>query len=355
MTGTDSEPLPIMLAIAVALFLIFASITGVRSAEPYRPDPGLIEPARREGQVLWYTTLIVDQIVRPLIRAFQTQVPGIDVKFIRIDSGQQVTRLINEARVGRVQADLWSIIDGIAALEQNGVARQFDIPSAKGLPPTMVDPDRRWIATNLATRSLAYNTDLVPSEKAPRTYQDLLDPRWKGALVWNPRAMTGALGFISTVFRHMGEGAGLAYLRKLARQDIVPLPVATRAVLDRVIAGEYPIGLEMVNAHVAISRALGAPVRWVPLDAVTTTLEVAGVTSNAPHPNAGQLFLDFITSRAGQELFRQANYIPMHPDVPAKDPTLKAEQGGYNSIVLTPDEVDGNVRRYQKIYEDIFR
>ena len=57
-------------------------------------------------------------------------------------------------------------------------------------------------------------------------------------------------------------------------------------------AGEYPIGLEMVNAHVAISRALGAPVRWVPLDAVTTTLQVAGLTKDAPHPHAGQLFLD---------------------------------------------------------------
>src|SRR5207245_8812328 len=88
-----------------------------------------------------------------------------------------------------------------------------------------------------------------------------------------------------------------------------------------------------------ISRAIGAPVAWVPLDAVTTTLQVAGVTAGAPHPNAGRLFLDFITSRAGQEIFREANYIPMHPDVPAKDPAMKAEQGGYKSIVLSPEEI----------------
>ena len=103
----------------------------------------------------------------------------------------------------------------------------------------------------------------------------------------------------------------------------MPLPIATRAVLDRVIAGEYPMGLEMVNAHVAISAGMGAPVRWVPLDATTTTLQVAGVTAGAPHPNAGRLFLDFITSRAGQEIFREVNYIPMHPDIPAKDPTTQ--------------------------------
>ena len=94
---------------------------------------------------------------------------------------------------------------------------------------------------------------------------------------------------------------------------------------------------------------------WVPLDAVTTTLQVGGVTAGAPHPNAGRLFLDFITSRAGQEIFREANYIPMHPDVPAKDPMLKAEPGGYKQIVLSPEEVDTNAQRYQKIYQDIFR
>ncbi|MEA2904108.1 MAG: iron(III) transport system substrate-binding protein [Alphaproteobacteria bacterium] len=343
-------------ALAAALLMAAASALGqARAAEVYAPDQELVEAARKEGQVLWYTTLIVDQIVRPMIKAFNAQVPGIDVRFVRIDSGQQVARLMNEARVGRVQADVWAVIDGAAPLAQHNVAAEFEIASQKGLPAALADPNRRWIATNLASRSLAYNTTLVAQEQAPKTYQDLLDPRWKGKLVWNPNAMTGAWGFIATVLSHMGEDQGMAYLRKLARQQIVPVPIATRAVLDRVIAGEYPIGLEMVNAHAAISLEKGAPVRWVPLDAVTTTLQVAGVTTGAPHPNAGRLFLDFITSRSGQDLFRAANYIPMHPDIPAKDPWLKAEQGGYKSIVLSPEEVDNNATRYQKIYQDIFR
>jgi iron(III) transport system substrate-binding protein len=342
----------ILFALTVAATMAFGP---ARAGEAYQPDPTMVEAAKKEGQVLWYTTLIVDQIVRPLIKSFQQQFPGIDVKFIRIDSGQQVTRLINEASVGRTQADVWNVIDGATSLVQKNIAAEFDIASGRGLPATLIDPHRRWIATNLATRSLAYNTNLVKQEQAPRTYQDLLDPRWKGAFVWNPNAMTGAWGFIATVLRHMGEEQGMNYLHKLAKQEIVPLPVATRAVLDRVIAGEYPMGLEMVNAHVAISARIGAPVRWVPLDATTTTLQIAGVTTGAPHPNAGRLFLDFITSRAGQEIFREVNYIPMHPDIPAKDPQLKAEQGGYKSIVLSPEEVDTNAPRYAKIYQTIFR
>jgi len=343
------------LAVAFATAGSVAALPIAAAAETYTPDPALVKAAQKEGEVLWYTTLIVDQIVRPLIKVFQTQVPGIDVKYVRIDSTQQVVRLMTEARAGRVQADVWSVIDGAAPLAQQGIAAEFDIASAKGLPPTLVDPQRRWIATNLATRSLAYNTQLVPADAAPRHYRDLLDPRWKKAIVWNPNAMTGAWGFIATVLRHMGEEQGMSYLHKLAAQEIVPLPIATRAVLDRVIAGEYAIGLEMVNAHAATSIAMGAPVRWVPLDAVTTTLQVAGVTAGAPHPNAGRLFLDFITSRAGQDIFREANYIPMHPDIPAKDPMMKATSGGFNSIVLSPEDVDTNAPRYKKIFEEIFR
>src|SRR5262245_38326313 len=97
------------------------------AAEPYRPDPALLDAARKEGQALWYTTLIVDQIVRPLIRAFHAQVPGVEVKFVRIDSGQQVVRLMNETKAGRVQADLWSVIDGAAPLVYNNIAAEFDI------------------------------------------------------------------------------------------------------------------------------------------------------------------------------------------------------------------------------------
>ena len=327
------------------------------AAEVYQPDPKLVEAARKEGQVLWYTTLIVDQIVRPLIKAFQAQVPGVEVKFLRIDSGQQVIRLMNEARVGRVQADVWAVIDGVAPLTQSGVAAEFDIASAKGLPADLVDPQRRWIATNLATRSLAYNTQLVPQGAgAAQLCRTCSTRAGRNALVWNPNAMTGAWGFIATVLRYMGEDAGMAYLRKLAKQDDRPAadrdPRGARPRDRRRISGRARNGQ---RARRDQRRQRGAPVRWVPLDAVTTTLQVAGVTAGAPHPNAGRLFLDFITSRAGQEIFREVNYIPMRPDVPAKDPSLKAEQGGYNSIVLSPEEVDTNAQRYQKIYEAMFK
>jgi ABC-type Fe3+ transport system substrate-binding protein len=327
----------------------------VSADEAYQPDPALLQAAKKEGQVLLYTTHIVDQIVRPLIRGFQARVPGIDVKFVRSDGLGLVVRLINEARAGRVQSDVWSMVEGVGPVLKGGYAAQFDVPNAKGLPPTLADPHKRWIATNLSIRSLAYNTQLVPAVQAPHTYRDLLDARWKGKLVWNPKSMTGAWGFIATAMQQLGEREGMAYLRELAKQEIVPLPIAIRAVLDRVIAGEYPVGLEMNNTHAAISAAQGAPIKWVPLDAATETLQVVGMSNGAPHPNAARLFIDFMVSRAGQAIFREADYLPMRPDVPAKIPELKPDQGGFNTVIYSPDTIDADTERWAKLYDEIFR
>jgi iron(III) transport system substrate-binding protein len=341
-----------ILALIIAGPTAFAA---AHAADAYQPDPQLVEAAKKEGHVLLYTTHIVDQIVRPLIKSFQTYVPGVDVKYVRADGLALTVRLTNEARANRVQSDVWCLVDSVGPVLQSGFAAEFDVPSAKGLPPALVDPKHRWVATNLGVRSAAYNTQLVPKEFAPRSYQDLLDPRWKGKIVWNPKSMTGAWGFIATVMKSMGDEQGMNYLRKLAKQDVVPLPIAIRAVLDRVIGGEYAIGLEMNNTHAAISAAQGAPVQWVPLDPVSETIQVAGITAGAPHPNAARLFIDFMVSRTGQQIFRDNDYLPMHPDINAKIPELRPEQGGYRAVVYSPDEIDTESVRWAKIYEDLFR
>jgi len=340
---------------AFGLFVAAAEFSAAGAADAYQPDPTLLEAAKKEGQVLLYTTHIVDQIVRPLIKSFQSYVPGVDVKYVRADGLGLSVRLTNEARANRVQSDIWCLVDSVGPVLQNGFAAEFEVPSAKGLPHALVDPKHRWVATNLGVRSAAYNTQLVPKELAPRSYEDLLDPRWRGKIVWNPKSMTGAWGFIATVIKGMGEEQGMIYLRKLAKQDVVPLPIAIRAVLDRVIAGEYAIGLEMNNTHAAISEAQGAPVKWVPLDPVSETIQVAGITKGAPHPNAAKLFIDFMVSRAGQEIFRDNDFLPMEPDINAKIPELRPEQGGYRAVVYSPDEIDAESPRWAKVYEELFR
>jgi iron(III) transport system substrate-binding protein len=84
-------------------------------------------------------------------------------------------------------------------------------------------------------------------------------------------------------------------------------------------------------------------------------LQVSGITKGAAHPNAAKLFIDFMVSKAGQNVFRDNDYLPMHPDIPAKIPELRPEQGGYKSVVYTPDNLEVEVPRWAKIYDDMFR
>ena len=111
----------------------------------------------------------------------------------------------------------------------------------------------------------------------------------------------------------MGEEKGRAYLRELAKQNIANLRGSAREVLDQVIAGEYAIALQIFNHHAVISAKKGAPVDWIKMEPATGTLSVISIHKNAPHPNAAKLLVDFIISKEGQEVFRDADYITAHP------------------------------------------
>jgi len=84
-------------------------------------------------------------------------------------------------------------------------------------------------------------------------------------------------------------------------------------------------------------------------------VQIAGLSRGAPHPNAGKLFLDFMISRAGQEVFRDADYIPMRPDVLPKSPEVKPDTGGYQALMLTPEDMDANNQHWAKVFDDVFR
>ena len=237
----------------VAQFCALSSLTGAFAA-----DKALIEAAKKEGQVTWYTVQIVDQIVRPVIEAFERKY-GIPVNYVRANSTEIGLRVINEAKAGRVQA---SVIDGVQTtvmLKREGLVLKWT-PDAD-LPKNLFDPEGYWVACNFYINTPGFNTDLVPKGSEPKTFEDLLDPKWKGKLAWNTQpSVSAGQGFVGSVLIAMGEEKARAYLARLAMQNVTPLKVSGRQVLDLVIAGEYPIGLQIFNNHAFISANKGAPV-----------------------------------------------------------------------------------------------
>lgn len=318
-------------------------------------DPALVAAAQEEGQVNWYATQIINQFVVPIAQAFEEKY-GIRVNYLRADHTDTVLRIINEGRAGRMQADVFTATNGVGALKEAGLVAQWLPENASALPSAYVDDEGYWVATNLYLLAPGYNTELVPEGTEPRTFEDLLDPQWRGQIAWNanPTASGGA-GFIGLVLEVMGEEEGMAYLRALAQQNPVGMGVAARQVLDQVIAGEYALALNIFAHHAVISAALGAPVSWVPMDQLLGTISVAAVTENAPNPNAARLFIEFLLSEEGQILHREADYLPVLESVQPADPNLQPEVGGFNVVVKTPEELESEMPGWVDIYNALFR
>jgi len=226
---------------------VFAVVASLAGARAHAADAALIEAAKREGRVVWYTTLIVNQAIRPLKEAFERQYPGVELQFTRADEAPTAAKIIAEAQASRVQADVFDGISNMVPLKRAGIAAPYVPPAAGQYSADMKDKDGFWIAILLYVFSPGINTTLVPKDQAPKTYADLLDPKWKGQMAWNPGSLAGAIGFVGSTLISQGEPRGMEYLRALGQQRIVNIEASSRAILDQVIAGEYPIGLMMFN------------------------------------------------------------------------------------------------------------
>ena len=111
-------------------------------------DATLIEAAKKEGRVLWYTTLIVNQVVIPLKTAFEKKYPGVTLDYARNDEGPTAIRLLNEAKAGRVQADIFDGSSGIFAAVPRDMIASYAPPNVADYPPEMRDPAGTWNVSN---------------------------------------------------------------------------------------------------------------------------------------------------------------------------------------------------------------
>ena len=332
---------------ALATFALFSS---------YAADEATIAAAKKEGEVVWYTTLIVDQAVRPLVDAFEKKYPGVKVRFARSQGPETTMKLLQEARAGNIQVDVMdATLSGVVGIPDDIMVQ---LPAA--LASTVADSDRipgdRWIPITQYFSCVAINTDLVKEAEAPKTFDDLLNPRWKGKMAWHATAdLSGPPGFIGNVLTQMGKEKGMVYLRKLAEQKIMVLPTSQRGVMDQMISGEYQVQLMAVTHHAVISSKQSAPVRWLKVEPLIITGSYVGLVGKAPHPNASKLLSEFLLSDEGQTVLRNANYIPASKRVSALEPTLKPEAGRFKAVAMTPEIARKDLPAWTEIFKQLFQ
>jgi ABC-type Fe3+ transport system substrate-binding protein len=342
------------IAASVVGALAAAATTMYSASVGYAQDASLVAEAKKEGQVVWYTTLLVDQAVRPLVAAFEAKYPGIKVNFARYNSGELSLRVVNEAQAGKPQVDL---VDGsLVPLYKTDHIVAYRPEVASQYAKQFVEEDGRGVSFLMYVLGPGINTELVKPADAPKTFEDLLDPKWAGKIAWsaNP-GLDGGPGFVALVLLSMGQEKGMDYLRKLSKQKLANIPAASRVVLDQVIAGQYPLSLVVFNHHAAISAGKGAPAKFVDMEPLLGLTHVLNLANKAPHPNAAKLLYDFVVSEEGQTVLRDAGYIPTHPKVGPKIKELNPLTAGFKVEWINAKRVVENMNDYIKIYNELFK
>ncbi len=287
---------------SLALGTVFAS--PVRAAAPPAEaiTPQLIEAAKKEARVVLYSAMDLP-VGEKLGKAFEAQYPDIAVQIERSGSERLFQRIDQEFASGIRACDVVNSADASHFIpwKKNGWLAPFvseDI--AKHFPSQYRDPDGMFATTRIWLSSIAYNTNLVKPDDAPKSFADLLDPKWAGKMVKGHPAYSGTI--MTTTFQLVRE-LGWDYLEKLSKQRVMQVQSSTDPP-KKLALGERAVMADGNEYNVVLLKEAGQPVEPVyPTEGTPTVSGPTGIFLSAPHPNAARLFQAWLHTRETQQFF----------------------------------------------------
>ncbi len=272
----------------------------------------LIAAAKKEGTFTLYTTL-VQKDLSPIIDPFEKKY-GIKVAVWRANSDKVVQRILAEASARRYEVDAVHFgSPQLEALHREKILQPVNSPYYKELIAGAVPAHREWAATTMSVWVQAYNTNLIKKEDLPKTYQELLDPKWKGKLGIEAKNQE----WYATVVMSMGEEKGINLFRAIVGRNGMSVRHGLSLLNNLVVAGEVPLALTVFNYMPESSKRKGAPIDWFALEPAVARVNGIGIARRAPHPNAALLFHDYMLSTETQKLLASMDYVSMNSKVPS--------------------------------------
>jgi len=301
----------------------------------------LAEGAKKEGVVSIYTSMPQDDMAA-LTSAFEAKY-GVKAKVWRSGSEKILQRGLLEAKANRFEVDVFETNSPeMEVLSREKVLIAANSPFLNELIPQAIPAHKEWIATRLNIFTCAYNTKLVRKDELPKTYQDLLDPKWKGRL----SVEADDSDWLAETVMKMGEEKGIALFKEIARKNAVSVRKGHTLLANLVASGEVPMALTLYNYKIEQMKNSGANVDWFALDPTIARPNANGVARNAPHPHAALLFQDFELTE-GQVILGKRDFIPTSTKVPSN----------LNKMPLTfanPKTTLDDGQKWNKIYDEIF-
>ena len=287
---------------ALALGTVFASPLRAAAPRAQAVTPQLIEAAKQEGKVVLYSAMDLP-VGEKLGKAFEAAYPAISVQIERSGSERLFQRIGQEFDAGIHAVDVINSSDASHFIpwKKNGWLMPFvseDI--AKYFPENFRDSDGLFATSRIWLSSIAYNTNLVKPEDAPKSYAELLDPKWAGKMVKGHPAYSGTI--MTATFQLVRE-LGWDYFEKLSKQRVMQVQSSTDPP-KKLSLGERAVMADGNEYGVVLLKEAGQPVEPIyPTEGTPTISGPTGIFVSAPHPNAAKLFQAWLHTRETQQFY----------------------------------------------------
>lgn len=307
-------------------------------------DPRLVEAAKKEREVVWYTTTNLETS-KVVVDQFQKKFPFVSVILYRTTVGPLINRVLIEARAGKFD---WDVVSGggemFTPFMDRGLLAPYRSPESKMIDDDLMDKQGYWTAYTVGSFVLAYNKRLVRPQDVPKSYDALLDPKWKGQKI----GMETSAGVMHALMPVWGKEKTLAYFRQLAAQN--PVTKDSGSIIVQLVgAGEMPLGIGLAHLFELFSRK-GAPIDWLPLEPAVVRVIPMMLAAKSRHPNAAKLLYDFLLGSEGQQIIRAYNRPTVRRDVLPDPPRLIQ---GYKRVTMYP-ELYRNLDETQRIFNELY-
>jgi iron(III) transport system substrate-binding protein len=328
-------------------FLVFGSGT---TFQALAQSTNIIEGAKKEGHLVFYTGMNLDQAT-VFAQEFAKKYPFIKPEIFRSTGERLLTKYLTEARANTYNADIFqaSVIQ-VFQLKQEGLLQRYISPESNAYPKGFKDSEGYWTAFYLLPYVIGYNTNLISLSDAPKSYEDLLNPKWKGKIGLESEDYQWFFHLLNI----MGKENGMDFMRRLANQDL-QLRNGHTLLKQLVISGEIPMCVVLYANDVEVSkRKKGAPIDWVRFKGPTiTAFNAISIPANPPHSNTAKLFVDFALSKEGQQILEKKFLrVPARPGVSSGSPSI------VEGLNLYPARPEGLIKNYKETvtqFREIFR
>jgi iron(III) transport system substrate-binding protein len=318
-----------------------AAVAAIAQYEGADAMARLIAGAKREGELMIYTSATQEDITAINV-AFEKKY-GVKVKVWRAGADKILQRAVTEAQGGRFDVDVLEA--GTPALE--AMSREKILTAVKSarhadLLAGAVPAHREWVGSRLNVFVHAYNTKLVSKQDLPKTYEDLLNPKWKGKL----GIESADDDWFANVVRGLGEEAGIKLFRNIVATNGMSVRKGHTLLTNMVASGEVPFALTVYNFTAEQLKQKGAPLDWYVMQPAIARANGLGVARRAVHPYAALLYYDFMISEEGQQILVQRDFVPTSKKIPSPlgSMPLKLVDAG---LVLDEE------KKWTRLYEDI--